>query len=711
MKNLLRIFCMISVLFMVTACTNNIGSNDLGTETIEFSFRANGDVKDGAWLKVSLEKNGAAISKKEKQITEPFEKVDFSFKDISVGETVTVNAVLVLGNVDYYRGSKNLTVQSGDNNVRIELEQVSVLLSLLPGNVDLTAAELENSYFSVEVDGQKISPVPIESGAGSVNVPIGFREIGETINIKGEIIKVIDAKEVVLYCVETKHVVTKDDKDIKLNLDPTFVDLEVVPANQISTAVFDSAKINVSVNGVPSNPVTITKDAAIPSLNIGRHFFGDTVNIDVKIQRDVQDIFTPDVVDQSVTATYFTYSQPYVVKKGENKISLNLKPYTGTVLWGCTDMGDRKMMIRYEDLPTDNHNLISIDSGLPSIYVRDIAFGPDGDLWVFNINDSAFQIINYVHGFYPGIQSGCTYYNLSTLPVLQNDSVEPYYVNDITYYDNGLLLSACPGAVGAIYKLTKTGAAGSGLFDCVKMTMTPPSGLTRPNPVCSLTSGNTIYTAFVSADQNKSFHIYKGTISGNNITYDSAPLINSATYEESGKKLFADSDFIVTDMQLMGDTLYALVCDVKTGPTSGGYGSNHSRGALIEIASNGTVKVVGLHDKKLNTASIKVDGESGYNTIENANKIYMLNDTQTELIGSNFVGPRKFIAIKPKKLVIADAGAIKVGTDVSKDEKELKKRIITVNLEDNFNFESIIDCKDKSFSGSFSSGYAYAGEF
>ena len=183
-------------------------------------------------------------------------------------------------------------------------------------------------------------------------------------------------------------------------------------------------------------------------------------------------------------------------------------------------------------------------------------------------------------------------------------------------------------------------------------------------------------------------------------------MINSATYAESGKTLFADSDFIVTDMQLMGDTLYALVCDVKTGPTSGGYGSNHSRGALIEIASNGTVKVVGLHENKLNTGAI-VGGES----VENANRIYMLNNTQTDLIGNKFVGPRKFIAIKPKKLVIADAGAIKVGTDPGTDEKKLKKRIITVNLEDNFNFESIIDCKEKSFNGSFSSGFAYAGEF
>ena len=230
--------------------------------------------------------------------------------------------------------------------------------------------------------------------------------------------------------------------------------------------------------------------------------------------------------------------------------------------------------------------------------------------------------------------------------------------------------------------------------------------MTRPEISEITVSGNNVYGTFMSiGDVGSSFRIYKGVLSGTSLTFDNAPLFDSSTYRDGSAELFKGFDFVVTDMQVVDGSLYALLFDNTEGPTCSGYGSNHSRGALIEISSNGAVKVVGLHDNKLNSGAIVNNG-----SVEDANRIYMLNNTQTDLIGSKFLGPRKFIAIKPKKLVIADAGAIKVGTDASTDKKELKKRIITVNIEGNISFESVKECQDDMFAGGFSSGYAYSSE-
>ncbi len=148
-----------------------------------------------------------------------------------------------------------------------------------------------------------------------------------------------------------------------------------------------------------------------------------------------------------------------------------------------------------------------------------------------------------------------------------------------------------------------------------------------------------------------------------------------------GEKQPSSSNYKVTDLQILGSNLYALVCD------TGGYSSDnttfdtiYSRGALVKIDTN-TMQfsrndVFGLFTNQ--------------NIDENTAEIVQASNSADLL--TTFTGPRRFIARKPEELVIADDGVVKD----ENDDYKLKDRVVVFDLKDS-SFTPT-DLEDISFS-------------
>lgn len=184
--------------------------------------------------------------------------------------------------------------------------------------------------------------------------------------------------------------------------------------------------------------------------------------------------------------------------------------------------------------------------------------------------------------------------------------------------------------------------------------------------------------------------------------------------ESSGRIVGYDDDYYgsaLTDMIYQDGAVYVLLKDYSVGNGMGYIGfsnltSVQSRGAIVKCdVSSGEVTVKGWTDSAINKDIDKVYAYSNYDakerghfyTVKENKKQYWFaveiesaDNKMTRIYApkyapssfNGFYGPRKFIAIKPKQLVIADDG-IAFYTDANCGAWCLKNsnRVVTVDLE------------------------------
>ena len=212
--------------------------------------------------------------------------------------------------------------------------------------------------------------------------------------------------------------------------------------------------------------------------------------------------------------------------------------------------------------------------------------------------------------------------------------------------------------------------------------------------------------------------------------------IFTVTFEENasvstGKKLELPSGAI-TDMIYFEDSIYLLIRELINGidgNTSWTENFNYySRGALVKYKiSDEEIKTIGWTEEPLNNSGKNVYGyhynDPIYEDSEKTIPFKISSDKIVDVIyggktvafpkfyvpenlndNKHFFGPQKFIAIKPKKLVIADDGVAFYTESDNAYKMKNANRIVTVDLE---SFSLTSTCIDEEFdfkqSSSFSS--------
>lgn len=178
--------------------------------------------------------------------------------------------------------------------------------------------------------------------------------------------------------------------------------------------------------------------------------------------------------------------------------------------------------------------------------------------------------------------------------------------------------------------------------------------------------GQRIETSNVSTSHHPEIKVIRNIKSY--ITEPSKPvefevLFNKSSYVDGNNNYTTENTYI-SDIQIIDNVLYGLVLAEKG-----------SRGGLIKIDL--TTKEVTPYFFDVGTVPL--------------NEEYTIKDTDTT---KYFVGPRKFIAIKPKKLIIADDGQY----EDTGSNKVAYNRIVTVDIENLSSFDSL-QLHNVTFSG------------
>lgn len=176
-----------------------------------------------------------------------------------------------------------------------------------------------------------------------------------------------------------------------------------------------------------------------------------------------------------------------------------------------------------------------------------------------------------------------------------------------------------------------------------------PDIVENNNIVAMCSDGDDIYIVMEKSVENRKTNVNSILNAVYKIIVTADGLTGVATLMgEFGKADTGMDNYYITDAEVTDGNLYITYIDMATGAKS--EGGDHSRGGLLKI----NLSTKSVH--KLNIVSA--------NYCNNAN------------CGSYLIGPRKILAIKPKKLIIADDGAVIEETGAS-----TKKRIISVDLE------------------------------
>lgn len=180
----------------------------------------------------------------------------------------------------------------------------------------------------------------------------------------------------------------------------------------------------------------------------------------------------------------------------------------------------------------------------------------------------------------------------------------------------------------------------------------------------------------------------------------------------------------ITDIAILYDgTVYVLVSNV--GNTAGDSGDSfnyeynqsntmYSRGALLKIQSTDSgFEVVDTLGWTGSSRSIAPVGDAQYTDVTGTSKL----DPLTAYIPSfseksnKFYGPRRFVAIKPKEIAIADCGANFVMPNCNEEQNGkmfAHNRVLTVNLS-NFAIRNVTELSNIKFSDLTLSGTGISG--
>lgn len=178
----------------------------------------------------------------------------------------------------------------------------------------------------------------------------------------------------------------------------------------------------------------------------------------------------------------------------------------------------------------------------------------------------------------------------------------------------------------------------------------------------------------------------------------------------------------ITDIAILYDgTVYVLVSNVGNSEGDSGdsfiYNYNqsntmYSRGALLKIQSTSSgfevVETLGWTDSWRSIASVGDATYSGTDLQPLTAYIPSLSES-----GNKFYGPRRFVAIKPKAIAIADCGANFVMPNHDEQQKGkmfAHNRVVTVSLS-NFAISNVTELKNIKFSDLTISGTGTSGGY
>lgn len=234
--------------------------------------------------------------------------------------------------------------------------------------------------------------------------------------------------------------------------------------------------------------------------------------------------------------------------------------------------------------------------------------------------------------------------------------------------------------------------------------------------------GSDIYIAYQSMNDS-CYYLQRGTLSGDG-PFTFVPVGSAKSAEDMGLS------GAITDVAILYDgTVYALVSNVGSDGGASGYSDDdffypsddtfYSRGALVKIeGTNSGFRVVDVLGWTNSARKISPAGGAAKEYDPDV-LLQPVNAYIPSLSESNgkFYGPRRFVAIKPKEIAIADCGANFVMPDkISGKAGKMfeKNRVVTVSLYD-FAVSSVKELDNVKFcnltisgTGGATSGYIYA---
>lgn len=313
-----------------------------------------------------------------------------------------------------------------------------------------------------------------------------------------------------------------------------------------------------------------------------------------------------------------------------------------------------------------------------------------------------------------GDTDGVLYKNNSS-PGLTINGINNNFFTDPLYYDemeDALWFANSTSNKLNLSKMTKPSTF-SGSLD-----MKEAGGIDFENKigVAFAVQGNDIYIVYTDLINH---YLQRGTISGNED--------GTFTFEPVGSAMSAEDMGVsgaITDIAILYDgTVYVLVSNV--GNTEGDSGDSfnyeynqsntmYSRGALLKIQSTSSgFEVVDTLGWTGSSRLIKPVGEAKDEstlTILQPLTAYIPSLSES---GNKFYGPRRFVAIKPKEIAIADCGANFVMPN--RDEQQKGKmfahnRVVTVSLS-NFAISNVTELKNIKFSDLTISGTGTSGGY
>lgn len=314
-------------------------------------------------------------------------------------------------------------------------------------------------------------------------------------------------------------------------------------------------------------------------------------------------------------------------------------------------------------------------------------------------------------------------WNGNSNTVLKNDFDSDFsFLSDPLYYDDttDTLWLAGHNSSSADFCLSKNAAPSSiaSIATINKVNGFDTNGGVRTCVAFAIRESD-IYIAYedMDSDSNLVYCLQHGKISGD------GPFV----FEPIGSpKTVSDLDLgvsgAITDVAILYDgTVYVLVSNV--GYLSGDSGdlfkyyydqSNtmYSRGALLKIQSTSSgfevVETLGWTDSWRSIASVGDATYSGTDLQPLTAYIPSLSES-----GNKFYGPRRFVAIKPKAIAIADCGANFVMPNHDEQQKGkmfAHNRVVTVSLS-NFAISNVTELKNIKFSDLTISGTGTSGGY
>ncbi len=311
-----------------------------------------------------------------------------------------------------------------------------------------------------------------------------------------------------------------------------------------------------------------------------------------------------------------------------------------------------------------------------------------------------------------GDTDGVLYKNNSS-PGLTINGINNNFFTDPLYYDemeDALWFANSTSNKLNLSKMTKPSTF-SGSLD-----MKEAGGIDFENKigVAFAVQGNDIYIVYTDLINH---YLQRGTISGNED--------GTFTFEPVGSAMSAEDMGVsgaITDIAILYDgTVYVLVLNVgnSSGDSEDSFNYNYalsntmySRGALLKIQSTSSgfevVDTLGWTDSWRSIASVGDATYSGTDLQPLTAYIPSLSES-----GNKFYGPRRFVAIKPKAIAIADCGANFVMPNHDEQQKGkmfAHNRVVTVSLS-NFAISNVTELKNIKFSDLTISGTGTSGGY